>query len=34
MATVQFGGKAVRYLTHEPFTWFLRIENTGRPTSR
>jgi hypothetical protein len=27
MATVNFGGKAVRYLTHEPFSYFIRIEN-------
>lgn len=28
MATVNFGGAARRYLTHEPFSYFLRIENT------
>jgi hypothetical protein len=29
--TVQFGGRAVRFLTHDPFSYFLRIENrTGR----
>ncbi len=29
MATVQFRGRSVRFLTHEPFTYFLRLENTA-----
>ncbi|HEX7277571.1 MAG TPA: hypothetical protein VF244_09385, partial [Acidimicrobiales bacterium] len=29
MATVQFRGRPVRFLTHEPFTYFLRLENTA-----
>jgi hypothetical protein len=28
MATVNFGGAPIRFLTHEPFSYFLRIENT------
>lgn len=28
MATVNFGGAPRRFLTHEPFSYFLRIENT------
>jgi hypothetical protein len=28
MATVNFGGGLRRFLTHEPFSYFLRIENT------
>ena len=28
MATVNFGGAQRRFLTHEPFSYFLRIENT------
>ena len=27
MASVTFGGRQIRYLTHEPFSYFLRIEN-------
>jgi hypothetical protein len=27
LATVNFGGRAIRYLTHEPFSYFIRIEN-------
>jgi hypothetical protein len=27
MAKVRFGGRDVRYLTHEPFSYFLRMEN-------
>jgi hypothetical protein len=27
MATTAFGGRQIRYLTHEPFTLFVRIEN-------
>jgi hypothetical protein len=29
MATVNFGGRPVRYLTHEPFSYFVRIANTA-----
>jgi hemocyanin-like protein len=29
MASVNFGGRQVSYLTHEPFSYFLRIENTS-----
>lgn len=29
IASVTFGGRKVAYLTHEPFTAFLRIENPG-----
>ena len=27
MASVQFGERAVQYLTHEPFSYFIRLEN-------
>jgi hypothetical protein len=29
LASGNFGGSAIRYLTHEPFSYFLRIENTS-----
>jgi hypothetical protein len=29
MQTASFGGKTVRFLAHEPFSYFLRLENTG-----
>jgi hypothetical protein len=29
MATANFGGRPVQYLTHEPFSYFVRIENTA-----
>jgi hypothetical protein len=32
IASVQFGGRAVQYLTHEPFSYFIRLENpTANP---
>ncbi len=29
MGTVQFRGRPVRFLTHEPYSYFLRLENTS-----
>jgi hypothetical protein len=29
MATATFGGRQISYLSHEPFSYFLRIENTS-----
>jgi hypothetical protein len=30
MASADFGGSRIQYLTHEPFSYFLRIENTAQ----